>query len=88
MITTVTQQPVIVPRELIQQLDLKPGTQLDWSIRSDGSLVVRPLLSRAEQVRKAAGMGQTWLQPNQSPVAELIAERQAADSEELLHVPA
>jgi antitoxin component of MazEF toxin-antitoxin module len=88
MLTTVTKQPVTVPMELIQQLSLKPGTQLEWSIDSDGTLVARPVRSRSEQVRKAAGMGQAWLNPNQSPVAELIAERQAATHEELHHVPA
>lgn len=87
MITTVTKQQVTIPWELIRQLDLKPGTQLDWSIRSDGSLIVRPVLSRKEQVQRAAGMGKAWLRSGQSPVTDLIEERSTADNEDLANVP-
>lgn len=82
MITTVTKQTITVPRELIKQLGLKPGAQLDWSIHSDGTLIAKPVLSRAQQVQNAAGIGQAWLTPDQSVVAALIAERTAADAEE------
>ncbi len=90
MITTVTEhQPITVPVELIKRLDLKPGTQLDWSVERDGTLVARPVLSRAELARKAAGMGRAWLKPGQSAVAELIAERADEDEAEgLLDVSA
>ncbi|MCB0085806.1 MAG: AbrB/MazE/SpoVT family DNA-binding domain-containing protein, partial [Caldilineaceae bacterium] len=82
MITTVTEhQPITVPMELVKLLRLQPGTQLDWSVESDGTLVARPVLSRAERARQAAGMGRAWLKPGQSAVEELIAERADEDIE-------
>ncbi|MEZ4864466.1 MAG: AbrB/MazE/SpoVT family DNA-binding domain-containing protein [Caldilineaceae bacterium] len=83
MITTITEQQTLTfPVELIRRLNLKPGAQLDWSVASDGTLIARPLLSRAERVRQAAGMGRVWLQAGQSAVAELIAARAGEDQEE------
>ena len=83
MITIITEhQPITVPLELIKQLNLKPGAQLDWSIENNGTLVARPLLSRAERARQAAGMGRAWLKAGQSAVAELIAARKQEDQEE------
>ena len=65
MITTITeQQPLTVPLELVRQLNLKPGAQLDWSIEADGTLVACPVLSRAERARQAGrdgpGMAKGW----------------------------
>jgi antitoxin component of MazEF toxin-antitoxin module len=83
MITTITaHQPLTVPLELVRQLNLKPGAQLDWSIEENGLLVARPVLSRAERARQAAGMGRAWLPAGQSAVADLIAERAGEDQEE------
>ena len=83
MITIMTeQQPLTVPLELVRQLNLKPGAQLDWSIEADGTLVARPVLSRAERARQAAGMGRAWLKAGQSAVAELIDARAKEDQEE------
>ena len=83
MITNITeQQPLTVPLELVRQLNLKPGAQLDWSIEADGTLVARPVLSRAERARQAAGMGRAWLKAGQSAVAELIDARAKEDQEE------
>lgn len=73
--TVIEHEPITVPSELVKRLSLKPGTQPEWSVESDGTLVVRPLLSRAERARLAAGMGRAWLKPGQSAVEELIAER-------------
>lgn len=83
MITTITEhQPITVPLELIKQLNLKPGVQLDWSIENNGTLVARPIFSRAERAQQAAGMGRTWLKAGQSAVAELVAARAQEDQEE------
>ena len=83
MITTIIErQPLTVPQELVRQLNLKPGAQLDWSINEDGTLVARPVLSRFERAQQAAGMGRAWLKTGQSAVADLIAERAREDQEE------
>ncbi len=90
MITTVLEhQPITVPTELVRRLSLQPGSQLDWSVEADGTLIARPVLTRAERAQQVAGMGRAWLKPNQSAVEDLLVERATEDEEEGLHnVPA
>ena len=76
MITTLTEKnQVAVPAKLVRELNLQPGIQLDWSIGDDGSLVVRPLLPRAELANRALGMGKDWVREGEDPIADLIRER-------------
>ncbi len=77
MITTVTgKNQITIPAKLASQLDIQPGTRLDWSLGQDGVIVVRPLPSRGEMARRAAGMGRSWLPEGVDPVADLVEERQ------------
>lgn len=76
MITTVTgKNQITIPARLANQLNIQPGTRLDWSLGEDGVLLARPLPSRGELARRAAGMGRSWLPEGVDPVAELIQER-------------
>jgi AbrB family looped-hinge helix DNA binding protein len=85
MITTVTgKNQITIPAELAKQLDLQPGTRLDWSLREDGVLIARPLPRRGELARKAAGIGRKWLKPGVDPVKALIDERIRHDADEEL----
>lgn len=62
MITTVPRKnQITIPAKLASQLNIQPGTRLDWSLGQDGVIVVRPLPSRGEMARRAAGMGRSWL---------------------------
>lgn len=83
MITTVTgKNQVTIPAKLVSQLNIQPGTRIDWAIGEDGVLVARLLPSRSELARQAAGMGRKWLTQGADPVAELITERVQADVDE------
>ncbi len=76
MITTITgKNQVTIPAQLVKQLDLEPGTQLDWNVNAEGVIFVRPLPRRNELVSKLEGMGRAWLKPGQDPIADLINER-------------
>lgn len=76
MITTVTgKNQITIPAKLARQLDIQPGTQLDWSIDQEGTLRVRVLPQRGVLARRAAGMGRQWLRDSDDPVADLIQER-------------
>lgn len=76
MITTVTgKNQITLPAKLARQLDIKPGTRLQWEVGEDGVLLLRPLPSRGELARRAAGMGRSWLKRGGSAVGELIEER-------------
>lgn len=83
MITTVTgKNQITIPAKLASQLDIQPGTRLDWSLGDDGVLVARPLPGRSELARRAAGMGRSWLPAGADPVADLVNERVREDEEE------
>ncbi len=82
MITTVTgKNQVTIPAELARELNIKAGTQLDWSKGEDGTLQAKPLPSRGTLARRLAGIGRPWLKPGDDPIAELIRERVAEDEE-------
>jgi AbrB family looped-hinge helix DNA binding protein len=83
MITTVTgKNQITIPARLASQLDIQPGTQLDWSIGETGVLIARPLPRRSELARRVAGMGRAWLTPGADPIADLIRERAVDDLDE------
>jgi AbrB family looped-hinge helix DNA binding protein len=82
MITTVTgKNQVTIPAELARELNIKAGTQLDWSKGEGGTLRAKPLPSRGQLARRLAGIGRPWLKPDADPIAELIHERVAEDKE-------
>jgi AbrB family looped-hinge helix DNA binding protein len=83
MITTVTgKNQITIPAKLVNQLNIQPGTRIDWAIGENGVLIARLLPSRSELARQAAGMGREWLTEGADPVAELINERVQADEDE------
>ena len=77
MMTTVTgKNQLTVPAALARQLQIRPGTRVEWSVDSQGQVILKLLPSRAQLAKNACGMGQAWLKPGQSAVDELILERQ------------
>lgn len=83
MITTITgKNQVTIPAKIIKALNLQPGTRLDWHIGEGGALIVRPLPSRSQLAREAAGMGKDWVPARADPIGDLIRERLQEDEEE------
>jgi hypothetical protein len=80
MITTITgKNQVTLPVEIVRALDLTPGTQLDWAIGPNGTLVATPQPRRSQQAAELFGAGRRYLRPDSDPVRDLIAERVADD---------
>ncbi len=76
MITTVTgKNQIKIPAELARQLQIEPGTSVDWSIGPEGELLARVIPPRAALARQLAGVGRAWLPPGTDPVADLLRER-------------
>ena len=76
MITTITgKNQVTLPAEIVKALGLTPGTQLDWSIGADRTLIATPQPNRAQRAAALYGVGRKYLRPGVDPVADLIAER-------------
>ena len=80
MTTTVTESnQVSIPPEIARDLDIHPGTQLEWAKAGEGAILVRPLPSRGEMARQLMGAGRRWLKPGADPVGDLIREREQDD---------
>ena len=76
MITTVTgKNQVTIPAALARELDIEPGTRLDWARTEDGALLAKPKPSRAQLVRQLSGRGRRYLRPGSTPIRDLIGER-------------
>ncbi|MCL4506166.1 MAG: AbrB/MazE/SpoVT family DNA-binding domain-containing protein [Chloroflexi bacterium] len=83
MITTITgKNQVTLPAEIVRALDLTLGSQLDWSIGPDGTLIATPLPSRAKRAAALMGAGRKYLRPGSDPVRDLIVERVQEDAAE------
>jgi AbrB family looped-hinge helix DNA binding protein len=83
MITTVTgKNQVTIPAELARDLEIAPGTRLDWSKAGDDRVIIRIVPSRAELARQLAGRGRKYLRAGSDPVQDLIDDRVREDREE------
>ena len=83
MITTVTEgNRVVIPVDLARTLNIKAGTRLEWFKDDEGMLRAKPLPSRGKLADRLHGMGRTWLESDDDPIAQLVEERVREDEEE------
>jgi AbrB family looped-hinge helix DNA binding protein len=83
MITTVTgKNQVTIPTELARDLEIAPGTRLDWSRAGEDRVMIRIVPSRAELARQLSGRGRKYLRAGSNPIQDLIDDRVREDREE------
>jgi len=83
MITTVTgKNQITIPAELARELDIAPGTRLDWAKGAEGTLIVKIIPNRAELARRLAGRGRRLLRKGSNPIRDLVEDRVREDLEE------
>jgi AbrB family looped-hinge helix DNA binding protein len=83
MITTVTgKNQVTIPAHLARELDIAPGTRLDWAKGGEGTLTAKIIPNRAELARRLAGSGKRHLRSGSNPIRDLIEDRVREDQEE------
>jgi len=84
MITTVTgKNQITIPSVLANQLDIRPGTKIDWVIGDGGDVLIAQVLpTRGQLARQVAGMGRSWFPSDTDPVGEMLADRDREDEEE------
>jgi AbrB family looped-hinge helix DNA binding protein len=83
MITTVTgKNQITIPAELARELDISPGTRLDWAKGETGVLIVKIIPNRAELARRLAGRGRRLLQEGSNPIRDLVEDRVRDDLQE------
>ena len=62
MITTITgKNQITLPAEIVKALELTSGTQLEWTIGPNRTLIARPLPPRSERVDALMGAGRKYL---------------------------
>jgi AbrB family looped-hinge helix DNA binding protein len=83
VITTVTgKNQITIPAKLARELDITPGTRLDWTKSDDGSLIIKIIPNRAELARRLAGRGRRHLRQGSNPIRDLVEDRVREDPEE------
>jgi len=83
MITTVTgKNQITIPADLARELDISPGTRLDWAKGREGTLIAKIIPNRAELARRLAGRGKRHLRSGSNPIRELIEDRVREDRQE------
>lgn len=76
MITKITgKNQVTLPAKLVKTLGLTPGTELEWEIGPNRTLIATPRPTRAQRAAALWGAGRKYLRPGSDPVGDLIAER-------------
>ncbi len=66
---------VTIPAALARELNIKTGTELEWEIVDNRTLIIRPVLSRAEKLREIENNFKDIFPPDSDPVGDLIRER-------------
>jgi hypothetical protein len=61
-------------------LELTPGTQLEWAIGPNNTLIATPRPTKAQRAAALMGYGRRYARPGSDPVRDLIVER-ARDEE-------
>jgi AbrB family looped-hinge helix DNA binding protein len=83
MITTVTgKNQITIPAKLARELDIAPGTRLDWAKGDEGILIVKIIPNRAELARRLAGRGRRHLRQGSNPIQDLVEDRAREDLQE------
>src|SRR3984893_5523500 len=83
MITTVTgKNQITIPAELARELNISPGTRLDWAKGETGVLIVKIIPNRAELARRLAGRGRRHLREGSNPIRDLVEDRVREDLQE------
>jgi hypothetical protein len=73
---------ITLPADLVKEMDLHPGVQIEWSTTEDGAIIGRRQLSRAELAAQLAGRGRKFLRPGSYPIRDLVKEREREDEQE------
>ena len=82
MITTITgKNQVTLPAEIVKALELTPGTQLEWAIGPNNTLIATPRPTRAQRAAALMGSGRKYLRPGADPVRDLLAEREREEEQ-------
>lgn len=72
---------ITIPAAIARALRIEPGMQLEFELGEERTVIVRPVLTRAERVRQIEEKWQPLFPPGSDPIGDLIREREQDDEE-------
>jgi AbrB family looped-hinge helix DNA binding protein len=72
---------VTIPAAIARELNIEPGMELEWKLNKENYIMIRPVMTRAEMVRRIEGKWQPLFPPGTDPIGDLIREREQMDEE-------
>lgn len=72
---------ITIPAVVVRALHIEPGMQLEFELGEERTVLVRPVLSRAERVKQLEEKWQPLFPPGSDPIGDLIRERELIDEE-------
>ena len=79
--TVTGKNQITIPAAVVRELQIEPGMKLEFELTGERAVVMRPVESRAEKVRRLEGMLRPYLPPGADPIGDLIREREQDDEE-------
>jgi AbrB family looped-hinge helix DNA binding protein len=79
--TVTGKNQITIPAVVARALRIEPGMQLEFELGDERTLILRPIESREEKVRRLEGILRPYMQPGDDPIADLIRERELDDEE-------
>jgi len=79
--TVTGKNQITIPAAIARALGIEPGMKLEFELTGERAVVMRPVESRAEKVRRLEGMLRPYLPPGADPIGDLIREREQDDEE-------
>lgn len=74
---------VTIPAVIAHTLQIEPGMEIEWEVRENRMVIVRPVESRYELAKRLEGILRPYLKPGDDPIGDLIRERIEEDEEDL-----
>ena len=78
--TVTGKNQITIPAAIVRALQLEPVMKLEFELGDERTLIVRPVLTRAERVKQIEEKWQPLFPPGRDPVGELVHEREQDDS--------
>ncbi|HRO23504.1 MAG TPA: AbrB/MazE/SpoVT family DNA-binding domain-containing protein [Promineifilum sp.] len=79
--TVTGKNQITIPAVVTRALHIEPGMQLEFELGEERTVLVRPVLSRAERVKQLEEKWQPLFPPGSDPIGDLIRERELIDEE-------
>lgn len=72
---------ITIPAAIARALQLEPGMRVEFEMSVERTIIMRPVESREDKVRRLEGILRPYMRPGDDPITDLIREREVDDEE-------